>query len=109
MPQNSSRPSQRQPGHEVVLDLRRHCIETACRRQYNRAVSGYFGKSPDHRRLERDIDLLQKALETVDFGELRRLHVELAGGYAGPVALGLDHTGRFVVRFGSQQVRIQSG
>lgn len=71
----------------IDLDLSRHCIQTAARRCYERTLSQCLrakGKSGD---LERRVDLLRQALETLDFGLLRSRWPELAGGCKARVAL----------------------
>jgi len=65
---------------KIRLDLSRHCIETEIRRLYNTSVSRYF-RDPDSREaLEIKIDVLQKALERLDFPFLRSHYASLAGG-----------------------------
>ena len=72
---------------EFVLDLSRHCIETAIRRSHARAVSDYFKQRRDRETLEAEIELLAYALENLDFGRLRSGWKILAGGQSGDVRL----------------------
>lgn len=65
---------------DVVLDLRRHCIETAIKRCRNAAMTCYFSSSDYPVQLEAHIDLLGRALQTLDFGALRRTCPLLGGG-----------------------------
>lgn len=71
----------------VRLDLRRHCIQTACRRHYNRAVGAYFSDPETGEGLAGKIELLRRALERIDFGALRQDHEPLRGGFSGAVRL----------------------
>lgn len=88
---------------ELSLDLRRHCIETAIRRCYDQALGTYFKQSGEEReRLEKDIELLLQALETLDFPTLRGRHRALAGATASRVALSKDHSGRLVIQIDDQ-------
>ncbi len=56
---------------ELTLDLKRHCIETAIRRRYDQTLGTYFKDENARLRLEKDIELLLQALETLDFSALR--------------------------------------
>jgi hypothetical protein len=71
----------------VVLDLSRHCIQTALRRRYEDRLAQYFKPGSDRGALEAEIALLQDALETLDFGALRSRWPPLAGGQPLPVDL----------------------
>ncbi|MBI9086549.1 MAG: hypothetical protein JEZ11_23330 [Desulfobacterales bacterium] len=88
----NSRP--RKDGEELALkirlDLTRFCIETACRRRHNRAIGAYFSDPPNGERLAKEIELLGRALEEIDFGALRRDHQALCGGRSGEILLGQD-------------------
>lgn len=66
---------------DIRLDLSRHCIETEIKKQYNKAVSAYFkaGKQ-EKQQLEPTIDVIHRALETLDFSHLRSQYPPLAGG-----------------------------
>ena len=65
---------------ELKLDLSKHCIETEIKRQYNRAVSGYFRAAPAARRhLEEIIEQTRHVLESADFKQLRSTYPSLAG------------------------------
>jgi hypothetical protein len=65
---------------EIRLDLSKHCVETEIRRRYNRALSDYFKSGADRQALEAKIELLQHALENLDFYFLRSRYPALAGG-----------------------------
>ncbi len=69
----------------IMLDLSRHCIQTALRRCYETRVARYFKSDAPQDVLETEIDLLQRALETLDFGALRSRWPALAGGHRVPV------------------------
>jgi hypothetical protein len=71
----------------IRLDLNKHCVETEIRRQYNRTLSAYFKSGADKRTLEEKIDILQRALETLDFKFLRSSYPTLAGNSDAEVIL----------------------
>jgi hypothetical protein len=81
----------------IKLDLSKHCIETETRRCYNRAVAGYFKAAADRKRLEAEIDLLQRALQGLDFAALRGAHPALAGNSTAEVLLGENDCGELTV------------
>jgi hypothetical protein len=66
---------------DIRLDLSRHCIETEIKKQYNKAVAAYFkaGMAEKHR-LEATIEMIRRALETMNFSHLRTQYPPLAGG-----------------------------
>ncbi|MBW2250191.1 MAG: hypothetical protein JRF60_06080, partial [Deltaproteobacteria bacterium] len=53
---------------KIKLNLSRHCIETETKRLYNQSVLKYF-KADDKDRIEKQIETLQNALQTLDFGK----------------------------------------
>ena len=66
---------------DIRLDLSAHCIETELRKQYNKAVSAYFKTGQEEkRRLEQTIEMIRRALETLNFSQLRAQYPPLAGG-----------------------------
>jgi hypothetical protein len=67
-------------GPRLTLDLSRHCIQTATRRCYEQRMAQYFRSEASRDSLAQEIDLLQRALETLDFGALRSRWPALAGG-----------------------------
>ena len=85
-------------GPVLTLDLRKHCIETAIRKRYERCISAYFKTKGGHRPIEQDIELLRLALETLDFPALRAKHSVLAGASSHHVQLSLDHERRLEIR-----------
>ncbi|MEE4609268.1 MAG: hypothetical protein V2L15_10305 [Desulfobacteraceae bacterium] len=71
----------------IDLCLSRHCIQTAARRCYEKTLSQCLRAKSESGDLERRVDLLRQALETLDFGLLRSRWPELAGGSPVHVAL----------------------
>lgn len=67
---------------EIILDLKKHCIQTAIKRKYNQLISNYFKlKTPENTgKFESEISLLKEALENFDFSRLRSTYPELQGG-----------------------------
>ena len=66
---------------DIRLDLSRHCIETEIKKQYSTAISTYFKAGvAEKRRLEPTIEVIRRALETLDFSHLRTRYPPLAGG-----------------------------
>ena len=72
---------------EIELDLRKHCIETAMKRCYNRLLSEYFRSKRGDTESEEKLALLQKALSCFDFSALRTIRRELAGESAARITL----------------------
>jgi len=66
----------------ILLDVNKHCIQTAVKRKYNRLISNYFksGRTNDTKTIESEISLLKQALENIDFAWLRAAYPELRGG-----------------------------
>jgi len=64
---------------ELSLDLSRHCVETAIKKRYNRALSDYFRATTERERHEKIIDLTHQALQALDFNRLRSQYAPLAG------------------------------
>ncbi len=59
---------------EILLDLSRHCIETASKKKYERLIRQYFKtKTFDKQKIttEKQISALKYFLENADFSELR--------------------------------------
>ena len=89
---------------ELTLDLRRHCIETAIRRRYDQALGTYFKDENARPRLEKDIELLLEALETLDFPTLRGTHGPLAGQTDTQVTLSRDRQGHLAIDIDDQRL-----
>jgi hypothetical protein len=82
---------------ELILDLRRHCIETAIRRRYDQALGAYFKDESARPQIENAIELLLEALETLDFPTLRGTYRPLAGKTETPVTLSRDPQGHLSI------------
>jgi len=67
------------------IDLKNHCIETALKGLYNRAISNYF-KHPTKIN-ESQIASLELALKNLNFSMLRSKYPELSGGYEEQITL----------------------
>ena len=87
------------------LDVKKHCIETALNRAYNRALAAYFKPEGDRKRLEARIALAKTALKQFDFGHLRSTYPALRGGKAAVVFLGWDNNGCVVLMLNEQRIR----
>jgi len=86
----------------IDLDLSRHCIQTASRRCYEKALSECLRSKGESGNLESRVDLLQQALETLDFSLLRSRWPELAGGCTASVGLSREK-GRIFVHIGTRR------
>jgi len=66
----------------IPLDLKKYCIQTEIKRQYNKLISEYFKSDLTENKdmIEAKIDLFQYALKNFDFGRLRSTYPELNGG-----------------------------
>jgi hypothetical protein len=92
--------------HWLMLDLRRHCIETALRSAYNRALAEVLRLRTPDPQTERRLSLLQAALEQLDFPALRSRFRELAGNCPAQVAIGEEAPGRIGVRIAGRAIAI---
>ena len=74
---------------KIALNLNKHCIQTEIKRQYNKLISKYFKSDQSENRdmIGTKIDLLQRALENLDFGLLRSKYPELNGGGSDDIVL----------------------
>ena len=83
---------------KIRLDLSKHCIETAIRKQYHKTLSRYF-KTPDQREaLQAELEILIHALENFDFPLLRRTYPELEGHGGHEIILETDGQNHPVIR-----------
>lgn len=80
----------------VDLDIRNHCIATEIKKRYNQLLSNFLKSRPGHEPPEEEIELLKKALETLDFPGLRFLYPDLAGDSDSHVTLGMDDNRLFL-------------
>ena len=89
---------------KIRLDLSRHCIETATRKQYHKTISRYF-KTPDHReQLQAELEVLILAMERFDFSFLRRAYPELEGHGTHEVVLEADDRNAPVIRLNGKRI-----
>jgi len=78
----------------IKLELTRHCVETEINRLYNLRLSDSFKHDADKAAIEKDIEALTRALETLDFAKLRNTFPELAGHGDDDIHLTADSRGR---------------
>ncbi len=88
----------------INLNLSRYCIETAIRRRYNHCLSQAFKTRSLDRDLEREINLLKTALESLDFSHLRSTWPELAGHGKAEVSLEWSHCHRIGIRINGHPI-----
>ena len=84
--------------------MKRHCIETDIKKQYNSFLSQYFQSPEDTGSLEKKISLLKHALETLDFRKLRARHPALSGHTDQKVFLSSDDTTSLCIQIDTKQV-----
>ncbi|MBF0103519.1 MAG: hypothetical protein HQK77_21690 [Desulfobacterales bacterium] len=68
---------------EIPLHLKRHCISTEAKKEYEQLIVRYFANKDsmdDERDIETRIEGLKFFLENADFSKLRTSYKELAGG-----------------------------
>ncbi len=86
------------------MDISKHCIETALRRQYHKTLSRYF-KMPDQRELlHAELEVLIHALERIDFSQLRRICPALEGHGSHEVILDTDDPNYPVIRVDGERI-----
>jgi len=88
---------------KIKLNLSRHCIETETKRLYNQSVLKYF-KTDDKDRIEKQIEILQHALQTLDFGKLRNTYPELAGHCDDDVELSLNNQNQIIILINGKEI-----
>ena len=89
---------------KIKLNLTKHCIETETRRLYNRSLAQYFKPNADKKQLEARIEMLQNALECLDFGRLRSVYPELAGNEKAHVTLTIDKANQPVIHINGKKI-----
>ena len=88
---------------KIKLNLSRHCIETETKRLYNQSVLKYF-KADDKDNIEKQIEILQHALQTLDFGKLRSTYPELNGRCDDHVELSVNDQNQIIVRINGKGI-----
>ena len=88
---------------KIKLNLSRHCIETETKRLYNQSVLKYF-KANDKDRIEKQIKILQYALQTLDFDKLRSTYPELAGHCDDHVELSLNNQNQIIILINGKEI-----
>jgi hypothetical protein len=89
---------------KIHLDLSKHCIETAIRKQYHLNISRYFKIPEDREKLQAEIEVLINALEHFDFSFLRRTYPELEGHCSHEVVLEADERHHPVIRLNGERI-----
>ncbi|WP_027371448.1 hypothetical protein [Desulfovermiculus halophilus] len=91
---------------QIRLNVSRHCVHTAAKRAYTRAVNQALkGPQSNDPELEARIEVLKTALEEMDLAVLRGKHPELAGGSDVDVRLHKDEQGRLSLLLQGQEVQ----
>ena len=88
---------------KIELNLTRHCIETETKRLYNQSVLKYF-KSDDKDQIEKQIEILQNALQTLDFGKLRSTYPELTGHCDDHVELTINDNNQIIILINGKDI-----
>ena len=88
---------------KIKLNLSRHCIETEIKRLYNQSVLKYF-KADDKDNIEKQIEILQHALQTLDFGKLRSAYPELTGHCDDHIELSVNDQNQIIIRINGKNL-----
>ncbi|MBW2564823.1 MAG: hypothetical protein JRE29_12470 [Deltaproteobacteria bacterium] len=88
---------------KIKLNLSQHCIETEIKKLYNQSVLKYF-KADDKDRIEKHLETLQHALQTLDFGKLRITYPELAGHCDDHVELSLNNQNQIIILINGKEI-----
>lgn len=90
----------------IKIPVKKHCIETGVKGQYNRAVSKYFKAAKDQEKkdLESRIEVLHHALETLDFNFLRSRYRELRGESEADVRLVEGENGELFITINGEKI-----
>jgi len=89
---------------EIRLDLSKHCIETAIRKQYHKTISLYFKKPEQRKQIQAELEVLIHAMERFDFSLLRRTYPELEGHHSHEVILETDDRNCPVIRLDGKRI-----
>jgi len=73
---------------------------------YNHSVSQYFKPGADKTELEKRIEFLKYALETLDFSSLRSRYPQFGGNHECDVAYAADDRGQTVILIEGKQVEV---
>ncbi len=88
---------------KIKLNLTRHCIETEIKRLYNQSVLKYF-KADNKGQVEKQIEILQHALQTLDFGNLRSTYSELSGQCDDNIELAADNHNQIFILINGKKI-----
>ena len=88
---------------KIKLNLSRHCIETETKRLYNQSVLKCF-KADDKDNIEKQIEILQHALQTLDFGKLRSTYPELTGHCDDHVELTINDKNQIIILINGKNI-----
>jgi len=88
----------------IRLDLSKHCIETAIRKQYHQKIFRYFKIPVEREQLQAEIEVLLHALEKLDFSLLRRTYPELEGHCSHEIILETDEGNHPVIRLSGERM-----
>ena len=89
---------------KIGLDLSKHCIETAIRKQYHKTISHYFKIPGQREQLQAELEILIQAMENFDFSLLRRTYPKLEGHSSHEVILETDDRGHPVIRLNGERI-----
>jgi hypothetical protein len=89
---------------KIRLDLSKHCIETAIRKQYHKTLSRYFKTPEQGEELLAELEALIHALESFDFQLLRRTYPELEGHGCHEIILETDGRNPPVIRLNGERI-----
>jgi hypothetical protein len=89
---------------KILLDLKKHCIETEIKKLYNRSLSLYFKTNSNKKIVEQQIGLLKKALEELDFSRLRSDYPELSGSGESVVELSNDSRNQLYITIDGKKI-----
>jgi hypothetical protein len=91
---------------QVSLDVSKHCVLSAAKRAYTRAVNQALkGPQSNDPELEARIEVLKTVLEEMDLAALRGKHPELAGGSDVDVRLHKDEQGAITLLLQGQVLK----
>ncbi len=89
---------------KIRLDLSKHCIETAIRKQYHKTLSRYFKTSEQREALQAELEVLIQALESFDFRLLRRTYPEMEGHAGHEIILETDSRNHPLIRLNGERI-----
>jgi len=85
--------------------LHKHCLLPPFPNPFSRENSGH--KADDKDNIEKQIEILQHALQTLDFGKLRSAYPELTGHCDDHIELSVNDQNQIIIRINGKKIGVK--